>query len=78
MQSGPRLPPDKVGMIIDRGTDFPVHIQKKLDVYGQDMWLFRDHIDCGTTRALNSYKGEQRGYSGIYSLICKELTMWKF
>ncbi|KAI0728759.1 Ribokinase-like protein [Fomitopsis betulina] len=49
-------------MLVDRGTDFPEHIQKKLDVYGQDMWLFRDHTDCVTTRALNSYKGDQRGF----------------
>ncbi|KAH9938441.1 Ribokinase-like protein [Fomitopsis serialis] len=56
------LPPDKVGMIIDRGTDFPEHIQQKLDVYDSDMWLFRDHKDRVTTRSLNSYKGEHRGF----------------
>ena len=47
-------------------------------MYGQDMWLFRDHSDRGTTRALNSYKGEQRGYSTIHPCIRnKRLTMHK-
>ncbi|KZT72640.1 Ribokinase-like protein [Daedalea quercina L-15889] len=56
------LPPDKVGMIIDRGADFPEHIQQKLDDYGPDMWLFRDSKERVTTRALNSYRGENRGF----------------
>lgn len=47
-------------------------------MYGQDMWLFRDHTDRGTTRALNSYKGEQRGYSVFCSLACNKLTVFKF
>ncbi|KAH9844016.1 Ribokinase-like protein [Rhodofomes roseus] len=54
------LPPAHVGMIVDRGTDFPEQIQRKLDVYGSDMWLFRDHKDRATTRSLNSYRGEHR------------------
>ncbi|KAH9951812.1 Ribokinase-like protein [Amylocystis lapponica] len=57
------LPAATVGMIIDRGHDFPDETQKKLDSYGKDMWLFRDHSDRGTTRALNSYKGDTRGFA---------------
>ncbi|KAH9943109.1 Ribokinase-like protein [Epithele typhae] len=56
------LPPQAVGMIIDRGYDFPPHIQAELDLYGPDMWLFRDDPGRGTTRALNSYKGEFRDF----------------
>lgn len=58
----PRLPPSKLGVIIDRGNDFPSHIQAVLDAYGSDMWLFRDNPDRGTARARNSYQGESRGY----------------
>jgi len=50
-------------MIIDRGNDFPSSIQAKLDSYGSDMWLFRDNPDIGTTRAINTYKGENRRFS---------------
>ncbi|KAH9853707.1 Ribokinase-like protein [Lenzites betulinus] len=56
------LPPSSVGMIIDRGDDFPAHIQSALDAYGEDMWLYRDHPGRGTTRALNAYQGELRGF----------------
>lgn len=55
-----RLPAKKLGMIIDRGTDFPPSIQSKLAAYGSEMWLLRDHSDRGTTRALNSYRGDHR------------------
>ncbi|EPQ59546.1 Ribokinase-like protein [Gloeophyllum trabeum ATCC 11539] len=64
-----QLPAEKVGMIIDRGTDFPLWIQEKLDSYGPTMWLFRDHADRGTTRALNSYKGDLRGFKYLTSRI---------
>ncbi|KAI0824594.1 Ribokinase-like protein [Trametes gibbosa] len=56
------LPPSSVGMIIDRGDDFPVHIQSALDTYGEDLWLFRDNQGRDTTRALNAYRGELRGF----------------
>ncbi|KAI9001247.1 Ribokinase-like protein [Trametes punicea] len=56
------LPPSNVGMVIDRGNDFPAHIQDALDAYGPDMWLFRDNPDRGTTRAINAYRGEVRGF----------------
>ncbi|RPD61875.1 Ribokinase-like protein [Lentinus tigrinus ALCF2SS1-7] len=56
------LPSSQVGMIIDRGHDFPAHIQDALNVYGADMWQFRDDPNRGTTRALNAYKGEHRGF----------------
>ncbi|KAI9067619.1 Ribokinase-like protein [Trametes sanguinea] len=56
------LLPTAVGMIIDRGNDFPLHIQEALDAYGSDMWLYRDNPCRGTTRAVNSYRGEMRGF----------------
>jgi len=62
------LPANRIGMVIDRGNDFPPSIQTKLDSYGSDMWLFRDHSDIGTTRAMNSYKGDHRRFRGnLYS-----------
>lgn len=69
-------------MVIDRGNDFPRSIQTKLDSYGSDMWLFRDHSDIGTTRAMNIYKGDHRRLVGdIYasprhtSLTCPNLQL---
>ncbi|KAF9221896.1 Ribokinase-like protein [Gyrodon lividus] len=56
------LPASEVGMIIDRGHDFPQHLQEKLLSYGSDLWHFRDHSDHKTTRALNSYRGDHRNF----------------
>ena len=47
-------------MIIDRGHDFPSRMQNTLDSYGHDMWLFRDHQERVTTKAVNIYRGEFR------------------
>lgn len=59
-----------IGMIIDRGTDFPPHIQHKLDSFGSYMWLFRDRTDGSPTlRALNAYKGESREFKYMSSKI---------
>ncbi|KAI6035433.1 Ribokinase-like protein [Pisolithus orientalis] len=51
------LPPHRVGMIVDRGNDFPQDVQDKLLSYGANIWHFRNRDDRGTTRALNSYRG---------------------
>ncbi|EMD41032.1 hypothetical protein CERSUDRAFT_111603 [Gelatoporia subvermispora B] len=56
------LPAEKVGMIVDRGDDFPAAIQEKLDAFGEEMWLFRNNPGTETTRALNSYRGDHRGF----------------
>ena len=56
-----RLRPHQVGMIVDRGHDFPEDIQKALDSFGKEMWLYRDDPSRGTTRAVNEYKGDFRG-----------------
>lgn len=53
-----RLPATKIGMIVDKGRDFA--FQNELEAYGSDMWCFRDQ-PTGSTRALNSYKGDIRG-----------------
>lgn len=59
------LPPDTLGMIIDRGNDFPQDIQNRLLTYGSDIWHFRDDINRVTTRSRNSYRGEYRGFEYI-------------
>lgn len=56
------LPPHRVGMIVDRGNDFPQDVQDKLLSYGANIWHFRNRDDRGTTRALNSYRGDSRGF----------------
>jgi hypothetical protein len=63
-------------MIIDRGNDFPPSMQKKLDSYGSEMWLFRDHADIGTTRAMNSYRGDHRRFrEDLYSFPQRPMLM---
>jgi hypothetical protein len=57
-----RLPAKDVGMIVDRGTDFPPSVQDTLVSYGSDMWIFRDQHDRVTTRGLNTYQGEHRAF----------------
>ncbi|KAF9534408.1 Ribokinase-like protein [Crepidotus variabilis] len=66
------LPAERVGMVVDKGNDFPRDIEEKLVAYGKDMWLFRDQPNRGTTRAVNSYRGEQRGFE--YSTPRMRLT----
>ncbi|KAL0580763.1 hypothetical protein V5O48_001228 [Marasmius crinis-equi] len=61
------LPPEEVGMVVDRGPDFPPSMQKTLESYGRDMWLFRDQSNSETTKALNRYRGEHRG--SVYSVL---------
>jgi len=62
-----RLEPELIGMVVDKGYDFPKEIDEQLKEYGQDMWLFREQLDRQTTRAVNSYKGELRGYAARYA-----------
>jgi len=63
------LPADRLGMIVDRGHDFPADIYATLMNYGEQMWLFRDHDDSLTTRALNSYRGEQRRFQYLTARV---------
>lgn len=56
------LTPDKLGMVIDKGTDFPETFHSTLMNYGNRMWLFRDRADGVTTRALNTYRGDHRDF----------------
>ncbi|KAJ7937235.1 Ribokinase-like protein [Mycena leptocephala] len=56
------LSPSQVGMIIDRGSDFPSSMERKLAEFGGDeMWFYR-HQPTGTTRALNTYRGDHRSF----------------
>ncbi|SJX63527.1 related to MAK32 protein [Sporisorium reilianum f. sp. reilianum] len=67
------LPPSDIQMIIDRGSDWRTQDQAVLDRFnrtaaspspdaqGSSMWHYRSRPD-GTTRAVNIYKGEQRGF----------------
>lgn len=54
------LPPDRCGMIIDRGEDFPEAFEKELNAYGEGMIWFRPRAGK-TTRAINIYSGGQIG-----------------
>lgn len=66
----PFLPPSELCMIVDRGFDWRVEDQAVLDQFNptvtpnheeRSMWHFRSRPDA-TTRAVNIYKGEQRGF----------------
>lgn len=56
------LPPSQIGMILDKGHDFPGPIEDALLQYGQEMWMFREQPQHATTRALTSYKGENPSF----------------
>ncbi|KAJ3723217.1 Ribokinase-like protein [Lentinula raphanica] len=56
------LSPEQVGMIVDKGYDFPSEIEDKLKTYGEDMWFSRPQKEAQTTRALNLYTGDHRGF----------------
>jgi len=56
------LEPKQIGMIVDKGSDFPADILTTLLSYGEEMWFFRNREGEGTTRALNKYIGEHRGF----------------
>ncbi|CCA67241.1 hypothetical protein PIIN_01074 [Serendipita indica DSM 11827] len=45
-----------------KGFDFQSSVLEQLSEYGRDMWIYREHADRGTTRALNLYRGEHRGF----------------
>lgn len=63
------LPPDKIGMVVDSGYDFPGKIQERLLEYGEGMWMFREQPHCQTTRALNLYYGEHRDFKYLTDRI---------
>ncbi|KAI0002985.1 Ribokinase-like protein [Russula compacta] len=52
------LPANQVGMIVDKGADFPQEIDAALRTYGDSMWFFRDQPGAATTRALISYTSD--------------------
>ncbi|KAJ1549488.1 hypothetical protein HK405_001160 [Cladochytrium tenue] len=63
------LPPHAVRMVIDDGGDIPPSMRVALDNFadpdhlGAGPWLWRRRPDGrGTTRALNTYAGEHRGF----------------
>ncbi|KZT32126.1 Ribokinase-like protein [Sistotremastrum suecicum HHB10207 ss-3] len=62
------LPAHEIGMIVDRGNDFPEDVQRQLDAYGSEMWHFRDNANRGTTRAVNIYRGEHLDLEDVPSL----------
>jgi len=69
-----RLPANKLGMIVDKGDDFPTSIEQDLLHYGSDMWHFRVHPNCQTTRAINAYCGEHRSSVFLF-LSCNGLCL---
>ncbi|KAI0069038.1 Ribokinase-like protein [Artomyces pyxidatus] len=56
------LPAHELGMIVDQGHDFPEDIETTLRSYGDEMWWFRRQPGLETTRALNFYRGDHRGF----------------
>lgn len=48
------LPPSKVGMIIDRGSDWSPDWQRQLNLYG-DIWVYRDDNTRLTTKVSEIY-----------------------
>ncbi|GAA5862695.1 hypothetical protein JCM8547_003515 [Rhodosporidiobolus lusitaniae] len=56
------LPPTRVGILVDRGNDWPKEVEEELGQYGRKMWIMRDKPDEPTTRALNLYTGEHRDF----------------
>ncbi|KAG8880447.1 hypothetical protein FRB98_005122 [Tulasnella sp. 332] len=65
------LPPTDLGMIVDRGDDFPSVIQGQLSSYGEEMWLYRSRTDGNPTlRAVNIYRGENnRGFAYLTTKV---------
>lgn len=57
------LPAQEVGILVDRGYDWPKELEERLNSYGDAMWVYRDQPAHPTTRALNLYTGEHRGGS---------------
>lgn len=64
------VPPSEIQMIIDRGVDWKTTDQDVLDRFNRtpssssgpfSMWCYRSRPDC-TTRAVNIYRGEHRGF----------------
>ncbi|KAJ7699867.1 Ribokinase-like protein [Mycena rosella] len=58
------LPPSEVGMIVDRGSDFPPSMESKLAEFGDEIWVYRNQ-PVGTTRAVNTYRGDHRSFDYI-------------
>ncbi|GAA5883903.1 hypothetical protein JCM3774_003045 [Rhodotorula dairenensis] len=56
------LPAGRVGILVDRGYDWPADLDAQLDAYGSDMWVFREQPQYPTTRALNLYTSEHREF----------------
>ncbi|GAA5983175.1 hypothetical protein JCM10908_000184 [Rhodotorula pacifica] len=56
------LPANRVGILVDRGYDWPKDLDEELAAYGSEMWVFREQPDHPTTRALNLYTGEHREF----------------
>ncbi|ODO00263.1 hypothetical protein I350_06892 [Cryptococcus amylolentus CBS 6273] len=54
------LPSSHVGLLVDKGSDFPPRFTEDLERLGKDMIWFR-HRDGPTTRALNIYSGRKIG-----------------
>ncbi|KAJ6599288.1 Ribokinase-like protein [Mycena vulgaris] len=58
------LPASQVGMIVDRGSDFPLSMENKLKEFGDEMWVYRNQ-PIGTTRAINTYRGDYRSFAYV-------------
>ncbi|PLW09874.1 hypothetical protein PCANC_07806 [Puccinia coronata f. sp. avenae] len=58
------LSPDRIGMVIHRGLDFPAKIKEQLESYSPHLFTFlSDPAHPHTTRALNTYSNERRDFA---------------
>ena len=55
------LPASHVGLLVDRGDDFPNHFTEELESLGEEMIYFRERPGK-TTRAVNIYSGRSIGF----------------
>ena len=67
------LQDDQISMIVDKGIDFEPKVLEQLNEYGREMWIYREHADRGTTRALNLYRGDNRGL--VYSSVLYSINV---
>lgn len=57
-----------IGMLVDKGEDFPSGLEEKLLSFGEDMWYFRTR-EGPTTRAVNKYVGQNKRFEYLTSTI---------
>ena len=68
------LPPERCGLIIDKGEDFPPAFEKQILSMGTDMTWFRPR-NGKTSRALNIYSGTRIGCAAPRAFLSRPKLM---